>query len=51
MIARALLSSTTYCKDNHCVFQIIKGLVLKGPAYAWIQLQEAANDGRELGSL
>ena len=28
------------------MFQIIKGLVLKGPAYAWIQLQEAANDGR-----
>ena len=46
LIARAPLSGTTYSKDNHCVFQIIKGLVLKGPAYAWIQLQEAANDGR-----
>ena len=38
LIARAPLSGTTYGKDNHCVFQIIKGLVLKGPAYAWIQL-------------
>ena len=46
LIARAPLSGTTYGKDNHRVFQIIKGLVLKGPAYAWIQLQEAANDGR-----
>ena len=46
LIARAPLSSTTYGKDNHCMFQIIKELVLKGPAYAWIQLQEAANDGR-----
>ena len=46
LIARAPLSGTTYGKDNHHVFQIIKGLVLKGPAYAWIQLQEAANDGR-----
>ena len=46
LIARAPLSSTTYGKDSHCVFQIIKGLVLKGPAFAWIQLQEAANDGR-----
>ena len=46
MIARAPLSGTTYGKDNHRMFQIIKGLVLKGPAYAWIQLQEAANDGR-----
>jgi hypothetical protein len=46
LIARAPLSRTTYGKDNHCMFQIIKGLVLKGPAYAWIQLQEAANDGR-----
>ena len=46
LIARAPLSSTTYGKDNHCVFQIIKGLVLKGPAYAWIQLQKAANYGR-----
>ena len=34
LIARALLSDTTYGKDNHCVFQIIKRFVLKGPAYA-----------------
>ena len=38
LIARAQLSGTTYGKENHHVFQIIKGLVLKGPAYAWIQL-------------
>jgi hypothetical protein len=46
LIARAPLSSTTYGNDNHHVFQIIKGLVLLAPAYDWIQLQEAANDGR-----
>ena len=46
LISRAPLSSTTYSKDNYCMFQIIKGLVLKGPAYAWIQLQEAPNDDR-----
>ena len=30
LITRAPLSGTTYGKDNHHVFQIIKGLVLKG---------------------
>ena len=37
---------TDYGKDNHCMFQIFKGLVLNHSAYAWIQLQGAANDGR-----
>jgi hypothetical protein len=51
LIARAPLSSTTYSKDNHQVFQIINRLVLKVQLMLGFSFRKLPMMAGELGSL